>query len=146
MTIYFDMDGTIANLYGVESWLEFLQNEDAYPYRAAAPLVDVERFKKVLENLKAEGYRLGIISWLSRNGSQNYNKAVRQAKKEWLFSKITIKWDELHIVKYGTPKNSVCRDKNGILFDDEERNRKNWKGVAFDEKNIIEKLNSLMVS
>ena len=31
MTIYFDMDGTIANLYGVESWLDFLQKEDAYP-------------------------------------------------------------------------------------------------------------------
>ena len=32
MTFYVDMDGTIANLYGVENWLEYLINEDAFPY------------------------------------------------------------------------------------------------------------------
>ena len=144
MTIYFDMDGTIADLYGVEGWLGFLQNEDVYPYSAAAPLVNMERLGWVLENLQAQGYRVGIISWLSRNGSQNYNKAVRRAKREWLFEKIAIKWDEIHIVKYGTPKNKVCRDCNGILFDDEQKNRENWEGIAFDEKDILKKLNQLM--
>ena len=33
--IYFDMDGTIADLYGVDNWLEMLINEDATPYRVA---------------------------------------------------------------------------------------------------------------
>ena len=30
--IYFDLDGTLANLYGVENWLEYLIKEDTYPY------------------------------------------------------------------------------------------------------------------
>lgn len=31
MRICFDMDGTIANLYGVENWLDYLINKDTYP-------------------------------------------------------------------------------------------------------------------
>jgi hydroxymethylpyrimidine pyrophosphatase-like HAD family hydrolase len=30
--IYFDMDGTIANLYGVENWLPKLQAKDETPH------------------------------------------------------------------------------------------------------------------
>lgn len=29
-TINFDMDGTIADLYGVENWLEYLQAGDSF--------------------------------------------------------------------------------------------------------------------
>lgn len=146
MTIYFDMDGTIADLYGIKDWLKMIQEENAYPYAAAAPLVNMERLNSILENLKSLGFKIGVISWLSRNGSKEYNKIVRETKRKWLFQKIGIKFDEIHIVKYGTPKNRVCKDKNGILFDDELRNRENWKGIAFDEKNIFEKLEELMVS
>lgn len=31
MTIWFDMDGTIADLYGVDGWLEMLIAEDPTP-------------------------------------------------------------------------------------------------------------------
>ena len=31
-TIWFDMDGTIANLYGVDNWLDKLHASDASPY------------------------------------------------------------------------------------------------------------------
>ena len=34
-TIYFDMDGTIANLYGVDGWLDMIINRDATPYKVA---------------------------------------------------------------------------------------------------------------
>ena len=37
-TIYFDMDGTLANFYGVENWLDYLENEDTTPYEIAKPL------------------------------------------------------------------------------------------------------------
>ena len=33
--ICFDMDGTIANLYGVHNWLEMLRAEDPTPYALA---------------------------------------------------------------------------------------------------------------
>ena len=39
ITINFDMDGTIADLYGVENWLDYLIAEDTTPYTEAEPLL-----------------------------------------------------------------------------------------------------------
>lgn len=36
--ICFDMDGTIADLYGVENWFEYLTAENVKPYKIAKPL------------------------------------------------------------------------------------------------------------
>ena len=54
--IWFDMDGTIADLYGVENWLEMLRNEDATPYRNARPLVRLNVLARLLNRLQREGY------------------------------------------------------------------------------------------
>jgi hypothetical protein len=55
----------------------------------------------------------------------------------------SIEFDEIKIVKYGTPKSEVVSIANGILFDDEEQNRKEWKGQAYNEKEIIKILKNL---
>ena len=55
----------------------------------------------------------------------------------------SVDFAEIHIVPYGTPKHEVVKDKNGILFDDEEPNRANWKGVAYDVNEIIEVLKAI---
>ena len=39
ITINFDMDGTIADLYGVENWLDYLIAGDVFPYENADPLL-----------------------------------------------------------------------------------------------------------
>ena len=39
IAINFDMDGTIADLYGVENWLEHLINGNTFPYEMAKPLI-----------------------------------------------------------------------------------------------------------
>ena len=78
MTFYFDMDGTIADLYGVEGWLTDLCAENVRPYAEARPLVDCERLINAIMFLKAEGFKFGIISWTSRGGSAEYNKTVRK--------------------------------------------------------------------
>ena len=75
-TIYFDMDGTIADLYGVKNWLECLQSENTMPYEKAEPLCDMVALNKTLATLQAKGWKIGIISWLSKNSSKNYAKAV----------------------------------------------------------------------
>ena len=36
--LVFDMDGTIANLYGVNGWLEDLRNYNPRPYIVAEPM------------------------------------------------------------------------------------------------------------
>ena len=142
--IYFDMDGTIAGLYQVEGWLNNLINEQTRPYREAKSLVDMRKLGKVLNTLQAEGYHIGIVSWLSKNGSEEYNKRVTTTKINWLKTHLgAVEFDEIKIVKYGTPKQEVVNFPEGILFDDEEPNRNNWKGTAFDVDNILEILANL---
>ena len=88
MTIYFDMDGTIANLYGVENWLEKLRAEDVSPYVEAEPLVDMRELSRLLNVLQLSGVNLGIISWLSKDATKEYDKMVRRAKREWLMENL----------------------------------------------------------
>lgn len=142
--IWFDMDGTIANLYGVIGWLQYLLNEDPYPYANATPLLRLCTLARLLNRLQKRGYKIGIISWLSKSGGQLYNEIVARVKLKWLATHLpSVKWDAIHIVPYGTPKEQFCTSATDILFDDEERNRNNWTGVAYDVDNIIEILKNL---
>ena len=77
VTINFDMDGTIADLYGVENWLPMLRAEDETPYIMAKPLLRFSALARILNRLQREGYRLGIISWLSKCGTEEYNESPR---------------------------------------------------------------------
>ena len=142
--IYFDMDGTIADLYGVEGWLNDLESENERPYATAKPLIRMSALARVLNRLQKEGYTIGIVSWLSKGGSDDYNEKVAYAKQKWLKQHLaSVNFDEINIVKYGTPKGTAVNIQGGILFDDEERNRTEWNGTAFDVDNIIEILKAL---
>lgn len=141
-TIYLDCDGTWIDLYGVEGWLEMLQAYDPAPYELAKPLVNLSLLARTIHQLQNAGYKVGIISWLSKCSTEDYDRAVTQAKLNWFKKHIpSVIWDEIHIVPYGTPK-SECGC--GILFDDEERNRKEWNGIAFDEKDLIANLKMIL--
>ena len=145
-TIYFDMDGTIANLYGVENWLPKLRNNDASPYAEAEPMVEAGEFQMLLAILQNRGFKIGIISWLSKDSEKSYDKMVRVAKKNWLKENFPeIHFDEMHIVKYGTRKDYVAKDKFGIIFDDDERVRNNWRGLPINPNStdILEKLREI---
>ena len=142
--IYFDMDGTIADLYGVTDWLEMLMSGNELPYAIAKPLVRLATLARTLNELQRNGYTIGIISWLAKNSNVDYDERVTKAKRNWLNTHLkSVHFDEIHIVSYGTPKQKVVNFPNGILFDDEEKNRTNWTGKAFDEKEIIKILKSL---
>ena len=142
--IYFDIDGTIANLYGVENWLDMLRSENALPYESATPLVRMSQLARLLNKLQAEGYIIGIISWLAKDSTETYDLEVKKAKINWLRNHLrSVNFDEIKIVPYGTPKEKTVDYPNGILFDDEEQNRKNWKGQEYDETEILEILKAL---
>ena len=144
MRICFDMDGTIANLYGVENWLESLINESARPYEEAKVMVNMNSLARLLNNLQKKGYEIGIISWLSKNSTESYDKKVTEAKKNWLKKHLaSVRFDFVEIVKYGTDKNIVNTSNEDILFDDEVGNREAWNGTAYNVNNIIEILKGL---
>lgn len=144
--IWFDMDGTIADLYGVENWLHMLINEDPTPYEIARPLVNLSRLARYLNRLQKMGFEIGIISWLSKTSTIEYDELVTGAKKFWLAHHLpSVKWDEIKIVPYGTNKWETCG--GGCLFDDEERNRTAWEnGAAFEPEHIFEVLAEMVKS
>ena len=142
--IYFDMDGTIANLYGVPNWLEKIEQSDTTPYDEAQVLLNMQGLAHRLNTLQKNGYTIGIISWLSKSGSEAYNEVVTEAKLKWLAKHLpSVHWDYINIVPYGTPKQNFCENPLDILFDDEERNRTNWTGRAYDVQNIMEILKEI---
>lgn len=137
--IVFDMDGTIADLYGVEGWLENLRTENPRPYIMAKPLVDMAVLNLVLECLKADGWQIAVTSWLAKDATEEYNEVVRQAKRDWL-NRYDFPYDEIHLVKYGTTKAQCTRKKADyqILVDDNEQVRKGWKlGETIDANGDI---------
>ena len=144
LTINFDMDGTIADLYGVNGWLACLEAEDPFPYEMAKPMLNLSALARKLNNLQRKGHRIAIISWLSKTGSADYNEAVTVAKLDWLANHLpSVHWDEIIIVPYGTPKQNYCKNALDVLFDDEHRNRANWTGRAYDVQNIMEILKEI---
>lgn len=140
--IWFDMDGTIANLYAVEGWLADLRAENTRPYAEALPMLNFSLFARLLNQLQRNGWKLGIISWTAKNGSEVYNLAVEMVKRAWLAQHLpSVQWDEIKVVRYGT--NKLTATGGGILFDDEEGNRKVWGENAYDPQQIVEILKKL---
>ena len=144
VTINFDMDGTIADLYANPNWLPMLRAFDPTPYATAKPLLRLNVLARKLNELQKAGYELAIISWLSKESNAEYDEAVTATKMAWLAEHLpSVKWDRITIVPYGTPKQNFCNNPLDILFDDEERNRTNWTGRAYDVKNIMEILREI---
>ena len=142
---YFDMDGTIANLYGVEGWLPKLEALDPTPYIDAEPLVRMASLARLLNALQQRGDHIAIVSWLSRNGTPEYDEAVALAKVQWLQAHLpSVHFDEIKIVKYGTPKSEAVDYPEGILYDDEAPNRNEWKGMAYEPTDLLNILRSLL--
>lgn len=125
--LVFDMDGTIADLYGVDGWLTDLENESVRPYVEAKPLYDMDELNDCLNKAKAKGWKIIVTTWLAKKGSKTYNKKTAQAKKTWL-AKYNFPADEIHCVKYGTTKANCTRKKGGfqILIDDNKKVRDGW--------------------
>lgn len=135
-TLVFDMDGTIADLYGVDGWLNDLLNENPRPYVEAKPMYDMDNMMVLVDLLKDLGWRIVITTWLAKNSTPRYDALVREAKIDWL-ERIGFHYDEIHLVKYGTTKANCTRRRGGfqILIDDNDDIRKGWTlGSTIDAK------------
>ena len=142
-TIYFDMDGTIADLYAVPDWLPMLRADDETPYMLARPLVNMSRLARALHKAQKCGLTVGIISWASKQASDEYIARIDRAKRDWLKRHLpSVKWDDIQVVAYGIPKSTLAQSGD-LLFDDEERNRTEWGNGAYSPEEIFEVLASL---
>ena len=142
--IWFDMDGTIADLYGVDGWLEDLIAHNTRPYAQAKDIYNVLDLLEIMIALKEKGYKLGVISWGSKENNKEYDKAVEIVKKAWLYDRLMDAFlDEIIVTPYGVRKADTCRKFGyGILVDDEKQNRDAWDlGITIDAtQNIIKAL------
>lgn len=144
--IIFDLDGTIADLYGTDNWKAMLETSDVTPYIKAKPLCDMRALRDKL--LSLSDVHIVVVSWGAVNASQEYMRQIRKAKIEWLH-KWKFPFDEVHIVKYGTNKYSTLKHKHqeSYLFDDNSQVRekfsKNPQCYAYTEKEIFKVLGVL---
>ena len=144
MTIYFDMDGTIANFYGVDGWLDYLKASDPTPYEVAKPLLNFSYMARLLNRIQKNGIEIGIISWLSKSSTEEFDMEVERVKSEWLYKHLpSVHWNKIHIVKYGYGKFNFATSTDDILFDDEEKNRTDWTGIAKTPDEILATLKAL---
>ena len=60
--IWFDMDGTIADLYAVHNWLIYLECENPFPYENAMPMMNFSRLAKLLNKLQKNGWNVSFPS------------------------------------------------------------------------------------
>ena len=146
--IWLDMDGTFADLYAVDGWLDDLIAHNTRPYEKAKMMYGIVEFIEILMLLKRKGYNLGIISWSSKDNNPDFDKAVTKAKNEWLRKlNLDLYFDQIIVTPYGVRKADTCRKfGKGILVDDEAPNRNAWDlGETVDAtKNIIEGLTALV--
>lgn len=147
--LVFDMDGTIADLYGVENWLADLRAENPRPYVMAKPMYDMDSLANILEMLKSKGWEVVVTSWLAKDSTKEYDEVVRMAKKDWL-SRYNFPCDSIHLVKYGTTKANCTRKMGGyqVLVDDNEKVRNGWNlgNTINANENILEKLVDLLLT
>lgn len=147
--LVFDMDGTLADFYGVNGWLQYLEERNPTPYIVAKPLYDMVALASVLNILKIKGWKIVVTSWLAKDSTKEFDREVRQAKREWL-KEHNFPFDEIHLVKYGTTKANCTRKLGGyqVLVDDNEQIRKGWNlGATINaNENILDKLIDLMVA
>lgn len=147
-TLVFDMDGTIADFYGVQGWLEDIRNNNPRPYIVAEPLYNMDILISILNLLKLQGWEIVITSWLAKGSTKEFDELTRVAKKEWL-KQFNFPFDEIHLVKYGTTKANCTRKKGGyqVLVDDNEQVRNGWHlGSTINaNEDIINELLKLLV-
>lgn len=150
MNVYFDMDGTIADLYSVEDWLPLLKGESTHPFLIAEPLLDMENLSVLISELQSLGHKVGVITWTPLGATKKYRGRVRYAKKKWLKKHLpTVEFDDIHVISYGTPKGKFNKfGSEAILFDDNKEVLNDWNGVpahVIEPPKILETLREYLV-
>lgn len=135
--IFFDMDGTIADLYNEKNWLPRLQKEQKGLFRNLKPMHDKDKLTKVFNDLVELGFEIEVITWTPKNVSQDYVRIVEKEKKEWIQENFPI-IKNIHCLNYGVPKQKAKykKAKLEILVDDNLEVVKMWN-TPKQRKSII---------
>ena len=96
-----------------------------------------KQMKQFMQMCKDKNIRMGLIS-------KTCTVLHMQGKQQWIKENLPCV-SEFHCVKYGTPKQSVCKIKESILIDDNAEVRAAWNGETIDaNKDIMKELKKLL--
>ena len=127
INVYLDMDGTIADLYGQENWLEMLLAEADGAFINCEPMTTEE---EIFKHFPKTQYNVKVLSMTPKKATKAYCEKVIAEKNAWLdkfFPNIT----ERHYLPYGNNKN-LKNSVNAILVDDNAEIRNNFRGLAIN--------------
>lgn len=116
--IFFDMDGTIADLYSQENWLESILAEDADLFGYLPNMYTYDEMVKLKEEFP--NCVLEIITWTPMNGSNEYCAEVARKKATWIQMVYPGIFTKINVLPYGVPKQYANTNKSNkmILVDD----------------------------
>ena len=125
LKILFDLDGTVADLYGRNDWLEKLRAEVPI-YEELEPLVDMIELTAIAERLAEKGVEFGVVTWLSMGASVDYEFVTAMEKFRWC-QKYMPYISEFEAQPYGTPKQTNYHHCKCILIDDNAEVRQSFE-------------------
>ena len=118
--IYFDLDGTLFDLYNKKNWFEDLTNERNGVFEGDfLEEIDTDNFYEIIDILLSMGVTFGVITWLPMQASPEYEEVCREEKMRWVRKNLPFV-SEFNCVSYGTPKQNCIqkRAKRMFLIDD----------------------------
>ena len=132
--IYFDLDGTVYNLYSIENWLQYLEEENSNVFIMGEFMVDHKKFMDCITALTKRGYSFGVITWLPMRASAEFEEECRQQKIKWIKHFLPFV-TEINCQSYGIPKQNAIQKKSSKMFliDDNKEVCNTWE----QEKNCI---------
>lgn len=127
--IYLDMDGTIADTYSIEGWLDRILAHDASVFLDAKP-ADKDKVMKLIEFLDDDVTILTMLPECTLTGKEReaYFDKVKKAKVDWL-SKYFPEFTKIEFVDYQQAKSTYWKEGD-VLIDDSSSQIKSWPGLA----------------
>ena len=121
--VYFDMDGTLADLYGVTNVFKRLDALDANVYSEAKP---IDTYINMLKEFKNMGYKVVILSCLGMISDKQFDKDTVRNKGLWLDKYVGKQYIDERIYIPNTKHKEQYINEYGILVDDDDKVLMNW--------------------
>ena len=108
-TVWFDMDGTLYDLYNIPGWLELLQMEEPGIFRHGQPMYNPFFIRQAILALIAHGWQVGVITWAPKGVAEEepFFIETKRAKQEWLRRHYPELLENFYCLPYGQSK-AIC--------------------------------------
>lgn len=129
LKVFFDLDGTLFDLYGKSDWLYRLENEIEGVFSSGdlMPEISKEDLFEVIADLSAYGVEFNVITWLPMQASREYQETCTNEKIKWVRKNLPF-INNIVCQPYGTPKQNGILQKayRCILIDDNAEVCETW--------------------